>query len=114
MASTDVPKPLTSPRPPETPPGSPVYMPEDSPRVYVPPQVGSIDRFEHAVEKLVGVLEKVETRKKTEDTKLEATKHVAAKKLKIRASKLEYKLVDEVYIGSFIATILLISPVQLE
>ncbi|KAL8644140.1 MAG: hypothetical protein Q9226_007914, partial [Calogaya cf. arnoldii] len=96
MASTDVvPKPPTSPRPPVTPPGSPVYMPEDSLRVYVPPQVGTIDRFEHAVGKLVRALEKLDSRGKSEDAKLEATKQVKAKKPKIRASKLEYNLVDE-------------------
>jgi hypothetical protein len=100
MAPTDVIiKPPTSPRPPETPPGSPAYMPEDSPHAHVPPQVGGIDRFEYAVEKLVRALEKLDARNKTEDTKIEATKHVEAEKPKIRASKLEYKLVDEVYVG---------------
>jgi len=100
MAPIDViPKPPTSPRPPETPPSSPKYMPEDSPGVHVPPQVGGIDRFEHAIEKLVRALEKVEARDKTEEAKLEATKNVEAEKPKIRASKLEYKLVDEVYVG---------------
>ncbi len=99
MASTDiVPKPPTSPRPPETPPSSPACTPPDNPRVHVPPQVGSIDRFEHAIEKLVRALEKVEARDKTEDAKLEATKNVETEKPKIRASKLEYKLVDEVYV----------------
>lgn len=113
MAPTAVvPKSSTSRRP-ETPPSSPAYTPPDSPRVHVPPQVGSIDRFEHAVEKLVRALEKLDARNKTEDAKLEATKHVEAEKPKIRASKLEYKLVDEVYVGSSVATILLTSPVQL-
>ncbi|KAL8870950.1 MAG: hypothetical protein Q9198_007513 [Flavoplaca austrocitrina] len=94
MAPTDItPKPPTSPRPPVTPPGSPVYMPEDSLCV----QVGTIDRFEHAVGKLVRALEKLDSRGKTEDAKLEATKQVEAKKPKIRASKLEYKLIDEVW-----------------
>ena len=88
-------------------------MPKDSPRVQVPPQIGIIDRFEHAVEKLVRALEKVETRNKTEDAKLEVTKHLEAEKPRIRASKLEYKLVDEVYVGSCVATTLLTSPVQL-
>ena len=106
MAPTDViAKPSTSPRPPETPPGSPAYT--------VPSQVGSTDRFEHAVEKLVRVLEKVDARNKTEDATLETTKHVEAEKPKIRASKLEYKLVDEVYVGLSVTTILLTSPVQL-
>ena len=75
------------------------------------PQVGIIDRFENAVEKLVRALEKVEARNKTEDAKLEVTKHVEAEKPRIRASKLEYKLVDEVYVGSCVATTLLTSPV---
>jgi hypothetical protein len=47
---------------------------------------------------LVRALEKLDARNKTEDAKLEATKHVEAEKLKIRASKLEYKLVDEIYV----------------
>ncbi len=112
MTPTDIfPKPPTSPRPPETPPGSPAY--EDSPRAHVPPRVGGIDRFEHAVEKLVRALEKLDARNKTEDAKLEATKQVEAEKPKIQASKLEYKLVDEVYVGSSVARILLTSPVQL-
>ena len=76
----------------------------------VPPQVGIIDRFEHAVEKLVRAFEKVDTRNKIEDAKLEVTKHVKAEKPRIRASKLEYKLVDEVYVGSCVATTLLTSP----
>lgn len=62
------------------------------------PQVGNIDRFEHAVEKLVRALEKVDTRNKPEDARPEVTEHVEAEKQKARASKLEYKVVDEVYI----------------
>jgi hypothetical protein len=100
MASTDVIiKSLISPRPPETPPGSPAYMPEDSPHAHVPPQVGGIDRFEYAVKKLIRALEKLNARNKTKDIKIEVTKHVEAKKSKIRASKLKYKLIDEVYVG---------------
>ena len=86
-------------------------MPEDSPRVQVPPQVGIIDRFEHAIEKLVQALEKVDIRSKIKDAKLKVIKHVKAKKPRIRALKLEYKLVDEVYVSSCIATTLLMSPV---
>jgi hypothetical protein len=88
-------------------------MPEGRPRAHMPPQVGSIDRFEHTVEKLVRALEKLDAKNKTEDAKLETQKHVIAEKPKIRASKLEYKLVDEVYVGSFVATISLMSPTQL-
>lgn len=75
------------------------------------PQVCSIDRFEHAVEKLVRALEKVDTRNKSEDARPEATKHVEAEKRKARASKLEYKLVDEVYVTFSTATILLTYPI---
>ena len=113
MAQTDVvPKPPTSPRPPDTPPSSPAYTPLDDPGVHR----SFVDRFENVVEKLVLALEKVETRNKTENVKLEATKHVEAEKPRIekpriRASKLEYKLVDEVYVGSCVATTLLTSPV---
>jgi len=108
-----VPRPPASPRPPQPPPGSPAYTPPDSPRKHESSQARTIDRFEHAVEKLVRALEKLDSRNKTEDSKLEATKHVEAEKPKIRASKLEYKLVDEVYVDSSVATILLTSPVQL-
>ncbi|KAL9127577.1 MAG: hypothetical protein Q9217_003574 [Psora testacea] len=92
MAQTDVvPKPPTSPRPPDTPPSSPADTPLDDPGVHR----SFVDRFENAVEKLVRALEKGETGNKTENAKLEATKHVEAEKPRIRASKLEYKLVDE-------------------
>ena len=114
MTPTDViPKPPTSPRPPDTPPDNPAYTSPDGLDVHGSPQISSVERFEHAVEKLVQALEKVDARNKTEDAKLEATKHVEAEKPKIRASKLEYKLVDEVYAGSSMATILLTSLVQL-
>jgi len=100
MAPTDmILKPPTSPRPPVTPPGSPAYTPPNRPGAHESLQFGTIDRFEHAIEKLVRALEKVEARDKTEDAKLDATKNVEAEKPKIRASKLEYKLVDEVYVG---------------
>jgi len=62
-------------------------------------QTRTIDRFEHAVEKLIRALGKVDARNKPEDAKLEATKHIEAEKPKTRASKLEYKLVDEVYVS---------------
>ncbi|KAI9715641.1 MAG: hypothetical protein M1812_005793 [Candelaria pacifica] len=98
MAPTDrIPNPPTSPQPPETPPGSPAYTPPESIRVHVFPQSGSIDRFEHAVEKLVRALENVDTGNRPEAAKPEAIEHVAAEKRKTRASKLEYKLVDEVW-----------------
>jgi hypothetical protein len=114
MAPTDVvPKPPTSPRPPETPPSSPVYAPPDSSRVHVSARVETVDRFEQALVKLVEVLEKVDATSKREDAKPEATKHVEAEKPKLRASKLEYKLVDEVYVTYYVTTILLMSLVQL-
>ena len=100
MAPVDVvPQPPTSPRPPKTPPGSPAYTPPDDPGVHGSLQFGTIDRFEHAVEKLVQALGKADAREQPEDAKLEATKHVEAEKQKIQASKLEYKTVDEVYVG---------------
>lgn len=101
MAPADlvVPKQPTSPRPPQTPPGSPAYTPPDSPRVHESSQARIIGLFEHAVKELIRALEKVDARNKPEDAKLEATKHIEAEKPKIRASKLEYKLVDEVYVG---------------
>lgn len=83
------PEPPTSPRPPETPPGSPACTPLDSPRVHESSQLGTIDRFEHAVERLVRALEKVDARNESDDARLEATKHVEAERPKIRASKLD-------------------------
>lgn len=94
-----VPRPPTSPPPPQTPPGSPAYTPPNSPCVHDSSQARTIDRFEHAVKELIRALEKVDAKNKPEDAKLEATKHIEAEKPKIRASKLEYKLVDEVYVG---------------
>ena len=79
----------------------------------VPPQVDIINRFEHTVETLARALEKIKTENKTKDTKLEVTKHVEAEKPRIRTSKLKYKLVDEVYVSLYVATILLTPPVQL-
>ena len=100
MAPIDVvPQPATSPRPPNTPPGSPAYTPTDGPGVQGSLQPGTIDRFEHAIEKLVRALGKADARNQTEDAKLESKKDVEAEKPKIPASKLEYKMVDEVYVG---------------
>ena len=77
MAPIDVvvPQPPTPPRPPNTPSISPAYTPPDGPGV----QLGTIDRIEHAVEKLVRVLEKADAGNHTEDAKLEATKDIAKK-----------------------------------
>lgn len=47
------------------------------------------------------------TKNKCEDAKPETTQEVEAEKPKIRASKLEHKQVDEVYIASSRATTLL-------
>ena len=115
MAPTDVvvPMPPTSPRPPETPPGSPSRTPPNSPRVYGSPPVDNIKRFEHAVEKLSQVFENVDVTTKHADAKPEARKHIEAGKPKTRASKLDYKLVDEVYVPYFMVTIVLTSPVKL-
>lgn len=90
---------------------SSAYMSENSSDVHVFSQVDSIDCFEHAVEKLIRVLEKMNARNKTEDVKLEITKHVEAEKSKIQVSKLKYKLIDKVYIDLFVTTILLTSSV---
>lgn len=62
-------------------------------------QARTINHFEHVVKKLIWALEKVDTKNKPEDAKLEASKHIEAEKPKIQALKLKYKLVDEVYVG---------------
>ena len=51
-------------------------------------------------------LEKMDARNKTEDAKLEVTKHV-------EAEKLEYKLIDIVHVSLCMPMILLTSPAQL-
>ncbi|KAL8626238.1 hypothetical protein Q9189_008078 [Teloschistes chrysophthalmus] len=98
MALTDViQKPPTSPRPPETPPGSPPCTPLNSPRVHESPRAENIGPFEQAVAKLIHALERVNGTNRREDAKPEATEHVEAGKPRTRASKLEYKLVDEAW-----------------
>ena len=114
MAPTDIiSNPPASPRQPETPPSSPTYTPADSSRVQVSARVETVNRFEQALVKLVQVLEKVDTMNKREDAKPKATKDIEAEKQKVRASKLEYKLVDEVYVTYYVTTILLTSSIQL-
>jgi ribosome recycling factor len=81
--------------------------------VHVSARVETVDPFERALVKLVQVLEKVDATSKREDANPEATKHVEAEKQKLRALKLEYKLVDEVYVTYYATTILLTSLVQL-
>lgn len=88
---------------------SSAYMSENNSDVHMSSQVDSIDRFEHAVEKLIRALKKMNARNKTEDVKLEITKHVETEKSKIRVSKLKYKLIDEVYVDLSVTTILLTS-----
>jgi hypothetical protein len=111
MALTDIiPDPPTSPRPPETPPCSPRCPPPDSSGAHVLARVETVDRLEQALMKLVQVLEKVNGTTKREGAKPEATKLVEAEKPKIRASKLDYKLVDEVYVTMSIVTVSLTIP----
>jgi hypothetical protein len=63
--------------------------------------------LDQALMKLTQVLEKVDATNKPKDAIPKATKHAEAEKQKFRASKLEYKLVDEVYVNFSAATILL-------
>jgi len=72
-----------------------------------------VECFKHAVEKSTPALEKVEATTKREDIRSKPINYTKDGKLKTRASKLKYKLVDEVYILYFIVTIVLISPVKL-
>jgi len=94
---------------PEISPESPICMPKNRPRAHMPSEVDSIDCFEHIVEKLVRTLKKLNVKNKIKNAKLKIQKHVIAKKPKIRASKLKYKLIDEMYIDSFVTTISLMS-----
>lgn len=64
--------------------------------------------------KLIQAVEKVDAANKRGDDKPEVTKHAEAEQRKTRASKLEYKLVHEVYVTYSVATILLTSAIQLE
>lgn len=63
--------------------------------------------------KLNQALEKVEATTKREDIESKPTNLVEVEMQKIRASKLEYKLVDEVYVPCSMATVVLTSPVKL-
>lgn len=65
------------------------------------------------MEKLSQGFEKVDVTTKHADAKPEARKHIEAGQPKTRASKLEYKLVEEVYVPCFMVMIVLTSPVKL-
>ena len=108
-----IPKPPTSPRSPETPPGSPARTPPDSPQIHISPQVKAIHRFEQDVVKFTQALEKVNAAEKHGKDEPEIKSQVEAEQRKIRASKMEYKLVDEVYVTYSVATTLLTYAVQL-
>jgi hypothetical protein len=68
---------------------------------------GTVERLEQVIEKADRVLEKWDTKDKPEGTKPKPTENTEAKTPKVRASKLDYKLVDEVYVTCSVATILL-------
>lgn len=80
-------------------------MPPNSSCLHLFPDIGTVECIKQAVQKLVQALEK-DTQNKYEDAKPKATKEAEAEKQKIRASKLDYKQVDKVYV-TFIATTLL-------
>ena len=104
--------PPTSARPLETPPGSPSNTPPNSLRVYGSLPVDIIKRFEQAVEKLSQVFEKANVTTKYANAKPEVREHIKAKKLKTRAFKLEYKLIDEIYVPYSMVIIVLTSAVK--
>lgn len=105
---------LTFLRLPQFLPGSLIYTFSNNPRKHEFSQVKTIDRFKYTVKKLIRALKKINVKNKTENFKLKITKHVKAEKLKIRISKLKYKLVDEMYVGLFGVIILLTFFVQLK
>ena len=74
------------------------YTPPNSPRVQASLPVGALDRLEQTPDKLTQALEKIEITNKREDAKVEVKEVVESEKPKVRASKMEYKLVDEVYV----------------
>ncbi len=64
--------------------------------------------------KLIQVFkERVDTTIKLKDIKSKPSNHTKAGKLKARASKIEYRCIDEVYIPYSTAAIVLTSPVKL-
>lgn len=114
MAPTiTIPKPPTSPRSPETPSGSPARTPPDSPQMHISLQVKAIHHFEQDVVKFTQALKKMNAADKHGNDEPEVKKQVEAKQRKTRASKMEYKLVDEVYVTYSVATTLLTYAVQL-
>ena len=115
MALIDaVPTPPSSLQSSETPPGSLPHTPPTSPCVHESPCTDIVGRLEQAVVKLTQASEeKVEATAKHQDMGFKPTSHAEAGKPKTRASKLEYKLVDEVYVPRSKATTVLTSPVKL-
>lgn len=82
-------------------PLSPSVTPPSDPCLPQTWQVSNIDHFEHALEKLRRVLEKIDgTTTTSGNVKNEPAENTKVKKPKTRASKLEHKLVEEVYVTS--------------
>ena len=94
---------LSSPRLPYLPSNTP----PDSTRLHPLQKYGTVERLEQVIKKADRVLEKWDTKDKPEGTKPKPTENTEAKTPKVRASKLDYVLVDEVYIPCSVATILL-------
>jgi hypothetical protein len=79
-------------------PRLPSNTPPDSPRLMPSQQVVTVDLLEQVLAKIVHKLEIKDAAAKVEEAKPEASKEVKSDEPKRRASKLECKLVDEVYV----------------
>ncbi|KAL2058743.1 hypothetical protein ABVK25_000034 [Lepraria finkii] len=88
MAPTEIsPKPSASPQPPATPPGSPTSMPF--------PQSVAVEDLKRLVVWLVKEAQNAESADKVQTTALEGEKDVQPAESRARASRLEYKTIDE-------------------
>ena len=90
MASTEIaPKPSVSPQPPATPPSSPVFRPS--------PQSIAVDDLKRLVIGFIKEAQKAESTDKVQALASVAEKDVPPAGSGARASRLEYKTVDERY-----------------
>jgi len=102
----NAPKPSISPQPPATPPGSPTSPPF--------PQSVAFDDLKRLVVGLIKEAQKAESTDKVQATASVAEKDVPSAGSRARASRLEYKIVDERYFPPLQACVVKLITMQLE